>query len=154
MSKAQQVYQSVLTHLQKTKFRFEPIESSMMIHVEVNTEDLPIHAFIRILEDKDVLQIICPQGSKVPEDKRIETAVAVAVANYGMINGGFDLDMSDGSLHFRLTHSYQAALPDDDQLHYLIGCALTTMNQYNDRFFMLSKGMMDLEKFIEMENSK
>ncbi len=154
MTKAQQVYQSVQDHLKGKGFKFDPMDDQMMVHLEIRTDDLPIHAFIRVLEDKDLLQIICPQTGKVPEDKRVDVAIATAVANYGMINGSFDLDTSDGSLHFRLTHSYQGGLPDDEQIHYLIGCALTTMNQYNDRFFMLSKGMINVEKFIELENSK
>lgn len=153
MSRAQEIYQAVTAYLEKKNLPYEPHPDAGLVHLEINRDVLPMHIFLRAVDSSDALQVICPQGTKVPVEKRTDVAVAVSVANYGMVNGGFDLNIKDGSLHFRLCHSCKAGLPDDEQLRYLIGCAASTMKQYQERFFMLIKGMIDLEKFLELEKA-
>ena len=74
---------------------------------------------------------------RIPEDKRMDAAVAVAIANYGMINGSFDLDMSDGEIRFRVTQSYADMELSQECISYLIGIVFFTTDKYNDKFFML-----------------
>ena len=50
------------------------------------------------MEEREVVQVLCPMSWKAPEDKRIDLAVAVAAANYGIVNGSFDFDLSDGEI--------------------------------------------------------
>ena len=33
----------------------------------------------------------------------------------------------------------------------MLACAAQTVDEYNDRFFMITKGMLSLEQFVEME---
>jgi hypothetical protein len=89
----------------------------------------------------------------MPEDKRVEGAIAVSVANYGLVDGSFDYDISDGEIRYRLTSSYRESILSDDLFEYMIMCAASTVDDYNDRFFMLAKGMIDVEKFVELENN-
>ena len=94
---ALQVYKAFQAHLDKNKFKYNAHDEDLVISLTVNGDDLPINTIIRVMEKRNVAQVLCICG-KAPEDKRIDLAVAVAVANYGMINGSFDYDISDGEL--------------------------------------------------------
>ena len=82
----------------------------------------------------------------------MDAAVAVAVANSGMVNGAFDLDMGDGEICFRINQSFRGCNFTKETAHYLLSTAFFTTDHYNERFFMLGKGMMSIEQFIEKEN--
>ena len=148
-----QVYDMIKKHLQGVDFSFDEHREDLAITLTVHGDDLPIRTIIRVLEDKDVVSIRCPMPGHIDEDKRMEMAVAVTVANYGMINGGFQMDMSDGELTFNLSQTYRGMQLSDEAIRYMLGIAFNTTDKYNDRFFMLNKGVITLEKFIEMENN-
>ena len=146
------VYEMFKKHLEEHDFGFEAHDDDLVITLTVNGEDLPQPTIIRVFDDRDVVQVISPIPSRIPEDKRLDAAVAVAVANYGMINGSFDFDMSDGEIRFRVAQSYEGMEISEEFIKYILGVAVFTTDKYNDSFFMLGKGMMSLEQFIEKEN--
>ena len=41
----------------------------------------------------------------------------------------------------------------EELIHYILAIVFLTTDKYNDKFFMLGKGMLTLDKFIEAENS-
>ena len=149
---AQQVYQAFKDHLAQHNFHFDPHDDDLVISMTVRGEDLPQPTIVRVMEDRGVVQILSPIPAKIPEDKRIEAAVAVATANYGMINGCFDYDMSDGEIRFRVAQGYMGIEMTDELVGYMLRIAFFTTDKYNDRFFMLGKGMMTLEEFLAKEN--
>ena len=150
--KGTEVYEMVKRHLEEHNFSFEPHDDDHVITMTVHGEDLPQPTIIRVLDEREILQVLSPIPAHIPEDKRLDAAVAVATANYGMINGCFDLDMSDGEIRYRVTQSFADMDLSDKFLRYFFGVCFFTTDKYNDRFFMLGKGMMTLEQFIEKEN--
>ena len=153
-SLGQQVYNSFKKHLQNNNFKFEAHDSDMVITMTVNGEDLPQPTIIRVFDDRNVVQVVSPIPARIPEGKRPDAAVAVAVANYGMINGSFDLDMSDGEVRFRMAQNFADTGMSEESIHYMLGITFLTTDKYNDRFFMLGKGLMSLEQFIEKESER
>ena len=154
MSNAQQVYQAVKDHLDGRKFRYTPHDEDLAITLTVHGDDIPIDTVIRVMEEREVVQVLCPMSWKAPEDKRIDLAVAVAAANYGIVNGSFDFDLSDGKIRFRLTQSFRGTTLNPEQVEYMLGVSFITTDEYNDKFFALCKDMMSLEDFLKKENEK
>ncbi len=152
-AKGTQVYQMFKKHLEENDFKFDAHDDDLVITMTVHGEDLPQPTIIRVLDERDVFQILSPIPYHIPEDKRVDAAVAVSVANYGMINGSFDLDMSDGEIRFRVAQGYRGMELSDEFMDYILSIVFYTTDKYNDRFFMLGKGMMSLEQFIEQENA-
>lgn len=148
---AQEIYQLFKDHLTDRKFKYDPHDEDLVISLTVKGEDLPQLTLIRVLDDREVVQIISLLPFKVPKDKRIEAAIAVSVANYGIINGSFDYDISDGEIRFRVTQSFMESRWDDSTVSYLLTIAFQTTDKYNDKFLMLGKGMLTLEQFIAAE---
>ena len=149
-----QVYQMFKKHLEENDFKFEAHDDDLVLTMTVHGEDLPQLTIIRVLDDRDVLQILSPIPSHIPEDKRVDAAVAVSVANYGMVNGSFDFDMRDGEIRFRIAQGYEGMELSEEFIRYILSVAFFVTDKYNDRFFMLGKGMISLEQFIEQENAE
>ena len=144
-----EVFEKFKAHLEAHDIKFDTRDEDLLITLTVTGEDLPQPTAIRILDERNIVQVLSPIPGNIPEDKRVDAAVAVSVANYRMINGAFDLDMSDGEIRFRIAQSYLGMEINDDFLKYILGVTFITTDKYNDRFFMLGKGMMTLEQFIE-----
>ncbi len=150
--RAEKLYQLFKDHLTQHNFHYDAHDDDMVITMTVHGEDLPQPTIIRVLADRDVVQILSPIPSRIPEDKRMDAAVAVCVANYGMINGAFDLDMNDGEIRFRVAQTFRDVDLGEEAVRYMLQIVFFTTDKYNDRFFMLGKGMMTLEDFIQKEN--
>ena len=152
-STGNQVYEMFKKNLTDHEIKFETHDEDKVITLTVNGEDLPQPTIIRVDDDRQVIRVLSPLPYRMPEDKRIDAAVAVAVANYGLVNGSFDYDVRDGEIRYRVAQSYRGIDVSEEMVHYILAVVFKTTDDYNDRFFMLGKGMLTLEKFIEMENN-
>ena len=151
MKKAVEVYDTLCSMLDNINWKYEKIEEKLMIKSGVKGDDLPIDFLVVVKPNNEVVQFLSSMPFNMPEDKRVEGALAICAANYGMVNGSFDYDLSDGQIVFRLTSSYRESLLSEALFEYMVMVSASTIDKYNDRFFMLAKGMITLEQFIEME---
>ena len=148
---ARRIYEAFKIWLDSKNFRYDPHDDELVISMTVRGEDLPQPTLVRVLDDRDVVQILSPIPGNIPEDKRMEVAVAVSVANYGLVNGSFDFDISDGEVRYRVCQSFKDTEFSQELIAYLMNVVFFTTDKYNDKFFMLGKGMMTLENFIAQE---
>ncbi len=153
MIKAKEVYNGLINMLDTRGWKYEKIEDQLMIKSGVKGDDLPIQFVMLVNPRNQVVQFRSFLPFDMPEDKRIDGAIAVCVANYGLVDGSFDYDLSDGTIAFRLTCSYRDSQLSADLFEYMIMVAAGTVDSYNDKFFMIAKGMLTLQQFIEQENS-
>ncbi len=154
MTKAKEVYRTLLKMLDAKKFKYERHDEDLLIKSGIRGEDLPVEFIMVVIPKNEVVQFISPMPFNIAEDKRVEAAVAVAIANYGLINGSFDFDLSDGEIRFRLTTSYRDSTLGKDLFEYMMMVGASTVDNYNDKFLMLSKGIITVEQFMEQEKAK
>ena len=149
IEKAKDVFEVFKNYLTAKDIHFEADDSSLMIRLVVQGEDLPQPTFIRVMPEKEVVMISSPIPSNIPEEKRMDAAIAVVSANYGMINGCFDLDMSDGEIHYRCAQGYMGTDFSDELAAYMLQMVFLITDEFNDKFFLLGKGLLSLEDFLE-----
>jgi hypothetical protein len=150
--KAAEIFATLCSMLDNIGWSYEKIEEKLMIKSGVKGDDLPIEFAVMVRPRNEVVQLLSAMPFHMPEDKRVEGALAVCAANFGIIDGSFDYDLSDGQILFRLTSSYRDSLLSEELFKYMIMVSAGTIDKYNDRFFMLAKGMIDVQKFLEMEH--
>ena len=105
-AKAKKVYKDMVRALKAKNWHFIEKEEKLMIVSKYTGDDLPVNFAISIDADKEVIQYLSPLTFKIDKAKRVDAAVAVCVANYGLVNGSFDMDISDGEIRYRLTTSF------------------------------------------------
>lgn len=148
LEKAKEMYELIKRAFAELEWTYDEREEDMMIISGTSSNDLPIRFGLDVLAENEVIRFLSPMPTNVPDDKRVDAAIAVAVANYGMIHGSFDYDMRDGEIRFRMTTSYRDSQISTDVIKYMMIVGARTMDDYNDRFFALSTGNMTLEEFI------
>ena len=153
-ARAQKTYNDLCTHLDSIGLKYTRHDDDKVITLTMNGDDLPMEMVLAVREKQEVIQLVSPIRPKAPEDKRIDAAVAVNVANYGIVFGSFDYDISDGEIRWRATLPYRDAAITKDQIYYLVMVSAGTVDNYNDKFLMFNKGMMSLEQFIASQNAE
>ncbi len=152
-AKALAVFDTVCRAIDDENLKYDTNKEDMVVYLSARGDDLPINVIFKVDTNRCVLTVHSPLGTKAEEDKRIEFAIAVNAANYALVNGSFDYDISDGIIVFRMAQPFFDGFISEKVVKYLLYCVFSTVDEYNDRFLMLAKGMIDLSKFIELANS-
>lgn len=149
MVKAQEVFENMCAALDDIDWKYSKQPEKLTIVSSATGDDFPVEFVMRINPRNEVITFTSWLPFKVTEEKRVDLAVAVCVANYRLIDGSFDYNVSDGTISFRLTSSYKDSVLGAELFRYMLGVSTSTVDQYNDKFFMIIKNMMTLQQFIE-----
>ena len=145
------VYETVISALDAREWTYDRDDDELVIRFGVQGEDIPMDFVIRVDAERQLLKLFSFLPFKVKEDKRVDLSLATNYINYTLINGNFDLDLSDGSLLFRVTTSFHGSLIGEDLIQYLISISLGTVDDYNDKFLAINSGFLSVEDFIKKE---
>lgn len=146
--KAVSVYESLCATLDKRNWNYDRHDEDLVITFSSRGDDLPMNFVIIIDENRQLIRLSSPMPFVVPEEKRMEMAVAVCAATYGLVDGSFDFDISDGSISFRMTASFLSSEIGESLFDYFVMASGILVDKYNDKLFALSMGYVTLENFI------
>ena len=153
LSEARAVYAALCRALDGNGWQYVRDDHKLTAALTVKGKDLPIEIFAGVDAARMLISMYARPGFTVPEDKMVDMAVAVAASNWGMVDGSFDYSLSDGNLIFRMATSYRDSMIGDELLSYMLSVVCGTVDRYNDRFFMLSKGTLSLGDFLAQERT-
>ncbi len=145
---AKQVYNTLCDAIEKRDWSFGKDEENLMVHFGVTGEDIPMQFIVIVDVDRQLIRVMSPLPFKMSEAKRMEGAIAACVASYGMADGSFDYDLSDGTIVFRMTASFRESLIGEGLFQYLISCSCAMVDEYNDKFLAIDKGLLSISDFI------
>ncbi|MBQ1947753.1 MAG: YbjN domain-containing protein [Clostridia bacterium] len=150
MMKAKEIYETICSFLNGDDWKYERHDEDMVVTMSAKGEDLPISFVVRVDAERHLVVVYSQLPFEVSSGKMVETAVAVSMANFGLVDGSFDMDIQKGKILFRMTTSYLESLISESVFAYMIYCTAHTVDKYNDKLMMLAKGMIDLAKFKEL----
>lgn len=149
MELAKRTFDTLVNMFETRNLKYDKNEEELIVRSGIKGDDLPIDFIVVVKPRNEVVQFLSKLPFNMPEDKIIDGAIAASAANYGLVDGSFDYNIMDGSIIFRLTSSYRDSILSEDLFEYMIMVSAATIDEYNDKFFMLAKGMIDIQKFIE-----
>ncbi|MBE6656642.1 MAG: hypothetical protein E7609_07260 [Ruminococcaceae bacterium] len=153
MQKAKEIFDALVDMLDTRDWKYEKFEEDLVIKSGIKGDDLPIEFIVVVKPKNQVVQLLSRLPFQIPEEKRVDAAIAICVANNGLVDGSFDYDIAEGNITFRLTTSYRESTLGADLFEYMILVSAGTIDDYNDKFFMIAKDMMSVQQFIEKENA-
>ena len=145
------VYATICKMFDNLGYHYERHDDDLVVSCTVKGEDIPMDILFIVRSERQLVQLLSPMPFTVPEDKRMEMAIAVTVASNNLVDGSFDFDLSNGRIVFRQTSSYMESILGEELFTYMLMVSANTIDDYNDKFLMLAKGMMTLEQFIEKQ---
>lgn len=104
-----------------------------------------------VRDERRIVILISIMPFKIPEDKKIEVMLAITYVNNRLIDGSFDFDIESGIIVFRLTASFIESILGKELFEYMLMVSASTIDNYNDKFMMISKGIMSFKQFLEGE---
>lgn len=151
LKQAQTTFATLCQALKEHEWHCEKDENDLSIECGAQGEDLPMRITIKVDADRQLVLLLSHLPFITPEDKRLDTAVAVSFVNNMLVDGSFDYDIKSGHMIFRMTNSFLESELGKDAFVYMLFCSCQTIDEYNDKFLMLSKGLMSLEQFLSLK---
>lgn len=147
----QNVYETICAMFDNKGYHYERHDDDHVISCTVGGEDIPMDILFVVRDERQLVQLISPMPFRVSEDKRIDIALATTVINDRLVDGSFNFDMAEGRISFRLTTSYIESILGKELFEYMLMVSASTIDEYNDKFLMISKGMISFEQFLDSE---
>ena len=149
MSQGRVVFDTLCKALDNNSWKYQKDEADLSIECSARGDDLPMDLYVKVDEDRKILLLLSNMPFVVSEDKRLDFAIAVSLINNVLVDGSFDFDIKTGHMFFRMTNSYIESVIGEDLINYMLVCSCSTIDEYNDKLFMLAKGLITIDKFIE-----
>ena len=148
MELAKQVYQTLCEAIERREWNFGKDEEKLLVHFGVSGDDIPMQFILIVDAERQLIRLMSPMPFKMSESKRMEGAIATCAASFGMADGSFDYDLSDGTIVFRMTASFRESLIGEGLFQYMISCSCAMVDKYNDQCLARDKGIMSITDFI------
>ena len=145
---ARSVFEDLCAALDRRDWHYQKHEDELTVTFGVSGEDIPMDFVLIVDAKRQLLRVLSRLPFAVPEDKRMDLAIAASVATYRLIDGSFDYDIAEGTIYFRMTASFEDSRIGEGLFAYLIDCSSTVVDEYNDKFLALAKGLIDINDFI------
>lgn len=151
-AKSKEVFATLCRALDQEEWHYEKNEEELTVECGAKGDDFPIELKIKVDSTRYLVLVASSLAFTIPEEKRFDLAVASTYVNERLVNGSFDMNLGSGSMHFRMANSFIGCDISEDVFLYMIYTTCNTVDQYNDRFFLLCKNMITLEQFLEKAN--
>ncbi len=92
-----------------------------------------LHYLIGVREDDFVVYAISPIGVDIDDPNMVAAMTEFLIrANYGMLNGCFEMDMSDGEIRYKSYVDCEGQLPSKEIIGNSIHCPAAMFDRYGD----------------------
>ncbi len=142
-------FEALCRMLDENEWHYDKNEQDLCIDCGAQGDDLPMDIRIKIYPEFELISLISTMPFTVPENRRKELAVAVSRANDGIVDGSFDYNYKTGRLLFRMTSSFMGGLVGKELFAYMLFVSCKTIDEYNDKFFMLCKNNMTADEIVD-----
>lgn len=145
---AKNVYNTLCAAIERREWRFDKDEENLVVHFGVSGDDIPMQFIMVVDAERQLIRLLSPMAFKMSESKRMDGAIATCVASFGLADGSFDYDLADGTIVFRMTASFRESTIGEGLFQYMISCSCAVVDEYNDKFLAIDKGLMSITDFI------
>lgn len=151
--RAIEVYETLCSALDKLNFKYEKegkdSDGDYTVRFSGVGDDLPMEFVMFCDVGRQLIRVMSQMPFAFSEDKRVEGALVTCRANYLMVDGNFDYDFTTGKVVFKITSSFRDSLIDGELLLYMVRLAISMVDEFNDQFFAVDKGMMSVDEFMQ-----
>ncbi len=153
LERAQQIFLKTCKVMDDRGWHYQKDEENLAMNFGVRGDDLAMDFRIKVEAERQFVFLTSVLPFIVPEDKRIEMALAVNAVNCKLVAGNFDFLLQDGKVAFRICQTFMESDIGEDALERLIMSACSIIDDQNEKFMGISTGELDLGQFLEELNS-
>lgn len=146
---AQEHFDLICRNLDEHNCKYDKNPEELAVSLTVSGKSLPITLRFFIDAEHELITLYSIMSFEIPEEKRLEAAVAVGKINYMLTLGNLNLDINTGKIYFNINVSYRDSRLGSEVITNMLSSTLTVVSDFAEKFFMLSKGYLSLEKFFD-----
>lgn len=151
---AKATFETLCRTLENEQWHYTKDEQALAIECGARGEDLPMELTIKVDADRMLIVLLSRIPFAIQEDKRLDVAIAVTAVNNRLVDGCFDYDVTSGKMFFRMTNSFIDSKIGEDVFTYMLYASCQTIDDYNDKFLMIAKGMLSVQQFLSAMNAE
>jgi len=134
------IYNALVGFLHDENWAFTPMEGRTALVLTANGEHGMYTCYAQAREETEQFVFYSFYAVKAPESKRITAMEYVTRANYGLIIGNFELDMSDGEVRYKTSVDVEGEPLTPGMIRLLILANLSTADRYLPGFMLVLYG--------------
>lgn len=146
---AKQTFRTLLSAIEANDWVCSHNDAQLSLNFGVRGNDLDMEFYVLVDAERQIVRLISRLPFKFSGDKVVDGAIATGVANYALMDGNFDFDVTRGDVIFRMTTSFISSVVSKDAFLNLVNYAAWAVDRFNDKLFMVSSGMMSVDDFIK-----
>lgn len=146
-SEAQVVYNTLCSTLDNMKWTYSKQEENLEVRTSAVGNDLTMKLYMKVDANRSVMYLKSGMPFTVPTDRIDIMVKAVIAANWAMLNGSFEMDMSDGYIAFKVVVPFMESIISEKVCHYMINMSCRMIDTFNDKFQKVAEGSMTLSEF-------
>ena len=151
LARAKKVFEDLCNSLDIRHWDYEKYDEALAVAFMAGGEDIPMSFIVMVDPAHQIIRLVSRLPFTVPEDKRVDVAIATCAASYALTDGNFDFDIEKGIVSFRLTASFRESDIGDGLFEYLVMFSGLVVDRFNDKFLALCKGIIDVDVFFNHE---
>jgi hypothetical protein len=143
------VFETLKSCLDKKECKYDEDTEKLTISAGFETDDIPARISIRVIPSIEIVHLVSPIPVKLSPDRIEEGCLAACAANDELYDGNFIVDTDDGSVLFTMSYIYNGCILGEELFSKMLSIALTMIDEYNDKFLLLQKGLLSAADFVE-----
>lgn len=124
------LFESVLAHLEHDGVKFRRIGGHAAVEMAVGGDNGSYRMVIVVDGERAVVRFLTFVEGKVPEHRRRDVMEFLTRANYGLLLGNFELDLSDGEVRFKAAHEAESGTLTYAQFQNNLYLSVALMDRY------------------------
>lgn len=146
-SEALIVYNTLCSTLDNMKWNYNKEEENLIVRTFAVGDDLTMKLYMKVDSERSVMYLKSGMPFSAPMDRIDIMTKAVIIANWAMLNGSFEMDISDGYIAFKLVVPFMESIISEKVCHYMINISCRMIDTFNDKFKKLAEDKMTLDEF-------
>jgi hypothetical protein len=123
------LFDQVTSYLERKNLKYENAMNMAAI-VTIRGKNSQFNLVLQVREEDGQVIAYSVNPSTTPLERLDEMAIFVTLANYGIFIGNFELDMRDGEVRYKATHTLYSETLSDEAIGAVIQHSVTTFDQY------------------------
>ena len=142
------IYDAVIMFLRADNWNFTPVARQFEIWMSVEGQNGRLRCLAEAREEEKQFVFYSYYGVKVPENKRQASAEFLTRANYGLVIGNFEMDMSDGEVRYKTSIDVEDAPLPASEIQAMIYLNILVADRYLPGLMALLSGDVSPEQAL------
>ncbi|MCS7182394.1 MAG: YbjN domain-containing protein [Thermoanaerobaculum sp.] len=137
------LYEALVAYFRRDNWDFNVIPHYQAVEMGVAGEHSQYRLVALADEERSIVRFLVFLEGKIPEPRRRDVMEFLTRANYGLLLGNFEMDLSDGEVRFRCSASTEGSEFSYEQYRNMLYISVGIMDRYYPGLQRVVQGSAD-----------